>query len=812
MATVFEGLKVMDFSQGMAGSLATMILADNGAEVVKVEPPDGDPYRWMPAWVMWNRGKKSAVIDLDTATGRETALGLARHVDVVLESFIPGMADRMGIGYDALSESNPGLVYCSITGLGSKGAYKHLPAYEGIVQAKAGGFVEIQTFLQRDVPTYRVRPNGSYGAANLAVQAIAAALRVRDTTGKGQRVETSLFQGYTCYDHFSVLPRQAEMGLMTNPPPARSATRGRQTTITYLVVRCKDGQWMQMTNNALRLFPVWMKALGLEHIHKDPRFEKAPASFPTDEDRLLLRRMILEKSLEKTLDEWLEIFIEKGVAGDRFLSTQQFMDYPQTLHNQGVIDLEDPTVGPTRQIGPLVRFEKSPSVTDRPAPLLGQHTVEVVASAKAMASPSRTGSSQSAAPKHPFEGLTVLDFSAWLASPFGPSLMADLGARVIKVEALGGDEFRPMSQGRGRTFQGKESLVVDLKNPNGRKVIHALIARADGLVHNMRGDAAERLGIDYDTVRKINPRLVYLYAGSYGSSGPGAGRGAFHPTAGALSGGALWQLGKGNEPPPNDEPLDIEEITGWSERLLRANEGSPDVTSAIAAGTALAMGLYHRERTGEGQYLETSMLNSNGYICSEDFISYRGKPPRMEPDKHLRGVHALQRLYRAADGWLFLACPTQAEWEALCLAIGKEELAADPRFSDHTTRLKYDDHLIAVLGRAFQSRGAQDWESYLAEKGVACVRADEQPYTDFFLTDPSVRENGFIVTTDHPVTGTMMRQGPPAQFSATPGRAEPAHIFGEDTVAILQELGFPQEEIQRLKAERVIAYPEPAAI
>jgi crotonobetainyl-CoA:carnitine CoA-transferase CaiB-like acyl-CoA transferase len=410
---------------------------------------------------------------------------------------------------------------------------------------------------------------------------------------------------------------------------------------------------------------------------------------------------------------------------------------------------------------------------------------------------------ESTPPAHPFAGLLVLDFAGWLAAPFGTSLIADLGARVIKVESLAGDEYRGRGQARGRTFQGKESLCIDLKNAEGRALMHRLIARADGLMHNMRGDAAERLGIDYATVRGLNPEIVYLYAGSYGSTGPGAGRAAFHPTAGALAGGALWQLGRGNEPPPADEPLTIAEIDDWSLRLFRANEGSPDVSAALGVGTALALALYHKERTGEGQYLETSMLISNAYVASDDFLRYAGKPPRREADRYLRGLHALCRLYRTAAGWLFLDCQTEGEWRALGRALERADLLDDPRFRDVESRLVHDAALVAALAQAFAARRASDWETALPAAGVPAVAADGAG-GDFFLTDPSLLAEQLTVKTEHPTLGAFYRPGPPALFSRTPARAEPAHALGEDTGAILTELGLAAGEIARLEQAGVI--------
>ena len=808
---ILDGIKVLDFSQGLNGSLATMFLADNGAQVTKIEPPGGDPYRSEPAWIMWNRGKRSVVLDLNTPQGQEQARGLAHSADVVMENFVSGTADRLGIGYAALSADNPRLIYCSITGLGTKGKYAHLKPYDGIISSRAGDFRAVAMIGPADrPPTYRARPNASWASANHAVQGIMGALRVRLITGLGQRVETSMYQGIQTYDIGGGQPRQQELGLMEKDPTPmnpRMQGPGAEINIPYMVVRCKDGRWLQMASLANRLVPNWMKVMGLSHVYEDERFKGVPHSFKSSEDKAELRRMILEKMQEKTLDEWLEIF-GSDVGGDAIITTQQAMDHPQMLINGAVIDLNDPTVGPTRQIGPLVMFTETPSEIRGPAPLLGQHTEQAIKEGATASTNGSKPATTSDIPKHPFSGMTVLDFSTWLAAPVGTALIADLGARVIKVESPTGDEFRPFSNGRGRTFQGKESLVLDLKTKEAQQAIYKLVLKADALMHNLRGDTPSRLGIDYETIRKINPNIVYLYAGSYGSEGPGAGRPAFHPTAGALSGGAIWQVGAGNEPPPNDTPMTIDEITQMSVRLLAANEGSPDVTSAIGVGTALALALYEKERTGKGQYLETRMLTSNAYICSDDFIRYHGKPNRIPADRNQKGTHALNRMYNTKEGWLFIACPLQEEWEALCTALGKQEWMADQSLRTREGRIAHDDRIVAALGLIMKERTANEWEEFLGSKGVPIARADATRSDDFLLQDETVKENGFLSHDQQPMMPAHFRVGPPVNFSLTPARAENARAFGANTEAILKEIGMSDSEIEALKQAKIAVTPD----
>jgi crotonobetainyl-CoA:carnitine CoA-transferase CaiB-like acyl-CoA transferase len=270
----------------------------------------------------------------------------------------------------------------------------------------------------------------------------------------------------------------------------------------------------------------------------------------------------------------------------------------------------------------------------------------------------------------------------------------------------------------------------------------------------------------------------------------------------------MWQIGRGNQPPPNDQPLEIDEVVRWGEVMLAANEGTPDVTAALAVGTGLAMALYHKSRTGQGQYVETSMLNSNAYVCSDDFIRYEGKPPRREPDSELRGMHALQRLYRTMQGWAYLECATQGEWQALLRGLGRVELAGDDRFRNHAARAENDDALVEILAPIFEGRPAEEWEALLSKHGVPCVAADAQSRGEFFLTDASVAENGLVVRTESKSSGPMYRQGPPSRLSLTPGLAGPPHAHGEDTLRILEEIGLSPNQIDQLLRDQIVAAPE----
>jgi crotonobetainyl-CoA:carnitine CoA-transferase CaiB-like acyl-CoA transferase len=805
---VFDGMRVICFGSALALDLANMILADNGAEVVRVEEPGGDPRRALPAWRMWNRGTRSIVLDAAAAADRAAAAGLVAGADVLLETWRAGEAAQWDLGAVATRAE---LVHCSLTAFGRSGPLAWVPPYDGVVEAKSGTAADLGTYMRRGVPTYRARPNPSYAAAMICVQAIAAALIVRERTGAGQHVETSLYQALLSYDFMGALRRQSTLGLLHPPMPEPAAAW--EPFLPYLVVRCADGRWMQITNNTARLFRHWMDVIGLGKIWSDERWAGAPGRFRSQEDKLQLVHMILDRMGERTFAEWMGTFVAEGLSGDAFLTTQQALDHPQVRHNGLAVAVQDPETGLTVQLGPLVAFSASPSRIGFPAPAAGADRAALLAAAPAGDGAARPATPPGPLPGQssgPLAGLLVLDFASWLAGPFGTSLLADMGARVIKIESPAGDDARWAMDGRARTFQGKESLVVDLKRPEGQEIIGRLLARADAVMHNMRGNAADRLGIGYDTARALNPQIVYLYAGSYGSTGPGAGRAAFHPMMGALSGGVRRQLGRGNEPPDADVPLPPEERLRYSLALARANETSPDVTGALAVATALSMALLHRQRTGCGQYLETTMLASNLYLCSEDGLRYRGKPALPGADARLRGTGALNRYYAAGDGWVFLCCPSEAEWQRLCAMLGQQDWAADPRYRDAASRSRFDDQLIADLAAALAHRDAAGLERLAADSQVACVAADTAGGDDFFLRHPQSTGNGFVVEAGHPGIAPYHRAGCAARFSLTPGTARAAHQFGQDGPAILAELGYTGPEIESWTAAGVLVTPATA--
>ena len=274
-------------------------------------------------------------------------------------------------------------------------------------------------------------------------------------------------------------------------------------------------------------------------------------------------------------------------------------------------------------------------------------------------------------------------------------------------------------------------------------------------------------------------------------------------------------MGRDGFPPP-DKEMSIDEIAAVAKQMKRANDGTADHSTAMVNAVGLLLGLYARERTGEGQYVESTMINANAYLNVDDFYWHEGKQPRPLPDRDGYGLHALYRLYRAKGGWVFLACPFENEWEALCRVLDQPELRPglrdDPHFSSSQAREKHDDDLADELSRVFAAAEPLYWEDLLTAADVACVRAEDRGMYYFFDADPHLRvgkgESGLLTQVEAPRFGEFWRYSPVVSFSETSGRAGPGPLKGQHTRAILRELGYAEEQILDLKERKVVDWEE----
>jgi crotonobetainyl-CoA:carnitine CoA-transferase CaiB-like acyl-CoA transferase len=795
--TICDGLQVIEMGAGSIGaSFAGMVLADNGARVIKVEPPEGDRLRHghPTGFLVWNRGKESLVADLRTDDGRAHVRDLAANADVLIEGFRPGVADSWGLGYEQLRSANPGLVHCSVNGFGASGPYSRFPAYEGIVAAKAGVY-SLGPFGYRSGPIFVNAPLGSVGAGHLACSGILAALVARERTGRGQHVEATILQGFNPLDYFGTMTWQHTQRA-TGDAHGTSATGAVMGASRYsFFVPTQDGRWVIFTQMLPHQAHALSRAAGIEHTITDPRFDQQP-QFATAEDAQAWEDLLWEAMAQQPYEHWEKAFLaDPDIAFELARFSEEGLDHEQIRHNGEAVTVEDADLGPVEQVGPVARFAETPSRIERSAPRLGEHRGEPF-------EPRTAEPVDGPALAHPLDGITIVELGYFYAMPYGVTMTAALGARVIKLEGAAGDPMRnsfgAAETGGAKTMEGKESLAVDLQTPEGQEIVREAAARADVFVNGFRTGVAERMGLDHATLSARNPRLVYVHAAGYGVDGPYAHRPIYAQVAQAIAGSIGRYGGRWLEPEFTRTLSTMEAQIVVMPRIRGIVDG--DSNAALAVLSSLLLALYEQRRTGRGQFLSTTMIGGNAMAYADDFVRYAGKPVLAVPDEENHGLHALYRLYRAGEGWIFLAAPRPREWVALVEALGRPDLTADERFASEVARREHDDELVAVLADVFATDAAAMWEKRLTGAGVACVEAFGASHSEFTCTDPVLRETGLVVEVDHPLFGPILRAGPPVGLSETPGRVAPGCLVGQHTESILAELGYAPERIDDLRA------------
>jgi len=793
--SVCDGLQVIEVGAGSIGaSFAGMLFADNGARVIKVEPPEGDRLRAAhpPGFLVWNRGKESLVADLRTDDGRERYRHLAARADVIIEGFGAGVADGWAVGYDALRSANTGLVYCSVKGFGSTGPYAKLPAYDGVVAAKAGvyGFGD---FGYRPGPIFYSAPLASVGAGHMAFAGALAALMARDHTGRGQRVEATMVQGLNPLDYYGTMTWQYVERTTGSAAGSRTASVVSASRYSFFVPT-QDGRWVIFTQMLPHQAQALSRAVGIEHTIDDPRFATQP-KFASAEDAQAWEDAVWEAMATRPYEYWEKVFLsDPDIAFELARFSEEGLDHQQIRHNGEAVTVTDPEVGPVEQVGPVAQLRETPARIDRSAPRLDEHAGDL----EARPAPPGTGTT----PAHPLEGVTIVELGYFYAMPYGVTMAAGLGARVIKVEGLTGDPMRTSfgaaETGAAKTMEGKEGLAVDLRADEGRQIVRELAAKADVFVNGFRPGVAERLGLGYDELRAVNPPLVYVHAAGYGTDGPLAERPIYAQVAQAVAGSIARFAGQWLDPSFTKALTTMEAQVVVLPRLRGVVDG--DSNAALAVLSSVLLGVYAQRRTGSGQHLSTTMIGGNALSYADDFVRYGGKPDLPVPDEDKHGLHALYRLYRASSGWVFVAAPRQAEWEALATGLDRGELLTDGRFVDAEQRAANDEELTAVLTKLFATRPAGDWEALLAPQGVACVEVFLASHSEFTCTDKVLRESGLVVEVEHPYFGPILRHAPIVTLSDTPARIAPGCMVGQHTEAILTELGYTTEQVADLHA------------
>jgi crotonobetainyl-CoA:carnitine CoA-transferase CaiB-like acyl-CoA transferase len=393
---------------------------------------------------------------------------------------------------------------------------------------------------------------------------------------------------------------------------------------------------------------------------------------------------------------------------------------------------------------------------------------------------------------HALEGVRLLDFGQYLAGPFGPMVIGDMGADVIKVEPITGDGMRFAAEPFFGCQRGKRDIALNVKHERGLEIALKLVEKADIVHHNMTAGVAVRLGIGYDDCKRVNPDIVYCNTWAYGLEGPLARFGGLDP---------LYQASAGLE----YEQGPVRE--GNMPNYLRF--GMTDAANAMLSVVGCLAALYHQRVTGEGQELWTSLLDGGSMFASDAILADGEAVPRPRLDKAQTGMGALYRLYETQEGWIQIAAVEDEDWTALCGALGVPELADDPRFATPAARTESRHQLEALLVPRFRTRTAVQWTRALDDAGVPNEVAIETQAGERVMFDADNERLGLVVEYEHPILGVVRQYGNLIDFSETPGLVHgPPPLVGQHTREILEWLGYTGAEMDELKAEKVVYWPD----
>jgi crotonobetainyl-CoA:carnitine CoA-transferase CaiB-like acyl-CoA transferase len=802
VAGVFEGIRVLDLSWGTAGPMTTMFLADNGAEVTRIEPPEGDPFSAQSGYRVWNRGKRSARLDLKSADGLKFFRQMADDADVVVETFAPGVAERLGVDHDSLAVRNQRLITCTISGYGGHSGHRDRPGYDGLVAARTGLLYDqrgrrgsAMEFIcgrpgplpEFDAPEELVRGADragpifprtmwpSVGATYLATLGIAAALRARVISGEGQHVETSLLQGAlasTCLNWQNVENPDAPLYWMW--PADSRAIEG--------LFECADGRWVHHWT----VRPNWVLACAEGESEPTPPdmngpYRDDPDRLPMEPDGfvsgLVLHPMLADAFRKFTSEQWVEAGEKSGMGVALVRSPAESLADPSFLADGCVVEIEDPEVGRIRHAGPLLEFSETPGQVAGPAPVSGEHTEEVMADHR-IVGPLRDPASSSFLP-HPLSGVRVLDLGLGVAGPFTGRMLADLGADVIKVNAMYDGYWNGTHMGLG-TNRGKRSIAVNLKHADGRAVLDRLIESADVVTTNWRPGAAARLGLDFDTLHSRFPQLVHCNTRGF-EKGPRSLLPGTDQTAAALI-GTEWEDGACDAGNP---PL-------WS----RSNMG--DTGNALLAAIAITAALFHRDLTGRGQAVSTSIVNAGLLHTSYAWIHADGRPADLEHvDGGQYGLSPWYRLYQCADErWLFVAAVGDEHRRQLGITLDRNGLESEDA-----------EKVAAVLSGQLLTDSSSVWFARLDGAGVPVEIVDEN-FCKTLFDDSEARELGLVSETISGSVGRFEDPGLLVNFSSTPGIVQRGPCMcGEHSREILLEHRYSHEEIDAMVRDKAVLDP-----
>jgi crotonobetainyl-CoA:carnitine CoA-transferase CaiB-like acyl-CoA transferase len=776
-ARALGDLRVLDLC-GPIGWYATKLLADLGADVLRIEPPSGDPARQLGPiadgeslrYRFFNTSKRARTLDLQTPDGQATLWQLACEADALVTS------QPLPFSYDAIAREHPALVWTAITPFGLSGPHAHWRATD-LIGVAAGGLLNLAG-VPASPPSHPPSEFAFFQAGLLGAVGTLLALRERQHSGRGQLVEVSLQEAL-------LNALENTLGFWDLMGIARCRLGTKSFSGQTSVYRCADGWVVGWLGRRWEPFVEWLASEGLLPEHwrapewSDPDYRLQHL----DEIDAVMHQLIARFDRTTLVAESQRRRIATGAVVD---IPTLFTD-PQLIARDYWVEVEHPDGRVVRYPGAPYKLSRTPWQIHRPPPRHGEHDGEGWRAPRTPL-PSPTSDQR----RLPLAGVRVIDFTWQIAGPLGAQVLADFGAEVIKVEsAVHPDGLRQMlvprppwneslnQSGIFNVFNtSKRSLTLNLQTAGGQALLRRLIALADVLLDNFGVDPYPRWGLNEATLRTLNPDLIIARSSVMGRSGPHTNTIGFGYS---ISSQAALNSTIGF---PGDPPVGV-------------CTAHPDYSSnPYHLVIAILAALHYRDRTGEGQLIDLSQHESTVVMNGASLLDYAANGRVAQPSANRHPHAAPHGVYpcRGHDRWVALACEHERDWQALATLIGQAELATDPRFATLAARKANEDALDEIVARWTRRWSPQEAAEQLQAAGIPA--APVATVVDL-LHDPHLAARRRFCRIDHPELGQMLIGEPSVILHAHPvlPRRHPV-LLGEDTEPLLRDLlGLEEEEI-----------------
>ncbi len=831
MTLPLENIRVLDFGQYVAGPATAAILADQGAEVIRIDPPGGPLWK-SPAMDTLNRRKKSIVLNLKTETDLNIAKELIASADVLIENFRPGVMAKLGLDSKTAHEINPRLVYVSLPGFSAQDTERaHIKAWEGIIAAASGQFTDmgLNRILMGINTSFSPITLASGYAAMLGATSVSLALYSRETCGHGDTIEVpiaaALMEGLV-YNSMYIEDCPGRYFSLREHEIDRRKKAGEPLDMAYDELQefmdpfyrsyfCKDGRPVYVVatchvdhcHKTLKAMGLYEKVreMGLPDLDDwylptsqwpeglDCALGLYPLSKPWAEK---VSKLMAEKFLEKTAYEWEALFGEKKVPVSAHRYTKEWLNSEHALASGLVHEFMDPAVGKRRQAGPVAWLYSSAELaaTGAPAPAPDAHRQEILEDLTRR----KAISTASPADNRPFttghnwlKGVKILDMTNVIAGPTVANTLGRFGAEVIKIYPIKPtfDPWNTVLIGL-QVHRGKRSILIDIKSDKGREAFNKMVAWADVVTYNGPNRQLAPLGIDLESLNRINPKVILFHLDCWGGpkTGPRSDYVGYDDLVQAAT-GIMSRFGGSIKTPEE-----------------HAHLGTIDVLTGFSGAFAVATALYKRKTTGETDVARTSLAACGQLLQAPFTYDYEGREPFNEPSgRHIKGDGPLYRCYEAADGWFFMGMPS-LDATAHHVLESIEGMGGVSGIAPEA--------LEDFLMERFKTRKKAHWINALNAMDVGAVELQalsqlREKYSSHEETGPHGSGSTFQFTRydNHPSGHRIDIIAPcsirPAYSALTV--PPPAEKYGKETREILTDMGYAPADIDRMISEKVVS-------